>query len=485
MRRFYIALIIVLAVFTKCSNTQKNIPANPVAPSAKQVEYQKMETIGFIHFTVNTFTDKEWGFGDENPEIFNPSQLDVEQWVTTAKAAGLNELMLTAKHHDGFCLWPSKYTEHNIKNSPYKNGQGDIVREFVDACRKHGIKPGLYLSPWDRNHKDYGRPEYITYYHNQLNELLTEYGEINEIWFDGANGGDGYYGGANEMRKIDNKTYYQWDTTFALVKSLQPNIMIFSDAGPDVHWIGNEKGFAGETFWSTIDKDKLIIGGSDTKYLNTGDPNGTHWIVGQCDVSIRPGWFYHESEDSLVKPPLELVDIYYKSVGRNAVLLLNLPPDRRGLIHENDVESLMEFKKIIDETFDENLATNAKAFSKSTTRNFEAQNVLDNNIETYWASEQQVLPVEIDLKFTNDVVFDRLMIQEPIFLGQRISEFHVKALIDNKWEVISKGTTIGYKRILRTKKVKSKQVKLVITKANNTVALSNFGLYLSSEKENN
>ncbi|MBN2263239.1 MAG: alpha-L-fucosidase [Prolixibacteraceae bacterium] len=485
MSRYYFFLMFILIFFSKCFNSTENIPANKVLPSAKQFEYQQMETIGFIHFTINTFTNKEWGFGDENPSVFNPTRLDVEQWVITAKNAGLKELLLTAKHHDGFCLWPSKYTEHSIKNSPYKNGRGDIVREFVDACKKHNIKAGLYLSPWDRNHKDYGNPQYINYYRNQLRELLSNYGSINEIWFDGANGGDGFYGGAYETRKIDNKTYYQWDSTFALVKELQPDIMIFSDAGPDVHWIGNEKGFAGETFWSTINQNKLIIGASDTKYLNTGDPNGTHWIVGQCDVSIRPGWFYHQHEDSLVKTANQLVDIYYKSVGRNAVLLLNLPPDHRGLIHENDVAALNEFKQIIDETFSNNMASKAKAIAKNSVRNFEVKNILDNNIETYWASQQQALPVEISLSFKNEIEFDRIMLQEPVHLGQRISEFKVDALVNGQWETLYQGTTIGYKRLLRTKQTKSKQVKLVVTKANNNVALSSFGIYQSSEKEYN
>ncbi len=299
---------------------------SPVLPSPEQLAYQQMEMVGFIHFTVNTFTDKEWGYGDEDPAVFNPTALDAEQWVLAAKAGGMKQLILTAKHHDGFCLWPSEYTEHSVKASPYKDGKGDIVREFVDACRKHGLKVGLYLSPWDRNHKDYGNQEYIIYYRNQLRELLTNYGEINEIWFDGANGGDGYYGGDNCERHVDKLTYYDWPNTIQLVKELQPGIKIFSDAGPDIRWVGNEHGFAGETFWSTISTENLVIGASDPAYLNRGDPMGDQWIIGQCDVSIRPGWFYHASEDSLVKSPQELVDIYYKSVGRNGVLLLNCPP---------------------------------------------------------------------------------------------------------------------------------------------------------------
>ena len=346
-----IAITCALALSTTTESSAQPLAPLKVVPSYEQQAYQQLETIGFIHFSINTFTGKEWGYGDESPALFNPTALNAEQWVIAAKEGGLKELILTTKHHDGFCLWPSAYTEHSVKNSPYKNGKGDVVREFVDACHKHGMKVGFYLSPWDRNHADYGKPEYITYYKNQLTELLTQYGKVDEMWFDGANGGDGYYGGARESRTIDRETYYQWETIFNLVKKLQPGILIFSDAGPDIRWVGNEHGYAGETFWSTIDKSKLVIGASDSDYLNVGDPNGNAWLIGQCDVSIRPGWFYHPEQDTMVKTPLQLVDLYYKSVGRNGVLLLNLPPDKRGLIHETDVASLKAYKSIIDSTF--------------------------------------------------------------------------------------------------------------------------------------
>jgi len=486
----YVIFTVALNILAGCDykyTQHSDIKPNDVVPTSNQLAYQQMEMIGFIHFTVNTFTDKEWGFGDENPKIFNPDQLNAEQWVTTAKSAGFKELILTAKHHDGFCLWPSKYTEHCIKNSKYKNGQGDIVREFVDACKKHGMKVGLYLSPWDRDHKDYGKPEYITYYRNQLIELLTQYGEINEIWFDGANGGDGYYGGANEVRKIDSRTYYDWDSTFALVKKLQPNITISSDAGPDVHWIGNEKGYAGNTFWSTINKDKLIIGNSDPGYLNSGYPEGRYWITGQCDVSIRPGWFYHKAEDRSVKSPQELVDIYYKSVGRNSVLLLNLPPDERGLIHEHDVDSLKAFKKIIYETFSVNLAEGANVTAnnyRSNDEDFCPEKVLDNDLKTYWATDDPVIPAELTVSFDEEKRFDRIMIQEPVHLGQRIIKFQIEVQHNNEWQRVYEGTTIGYKRLIRINPVKASKVKLKILQANNTVAISNFGLFLSSDKEN-
>jgi len=434
----------------------------PVKPTSLQVEYQKMEMVGFIHFTINTFTDKEWGYGDEDPAWFDPEELDTEQWVRVARDAGMKELILTAKHHDGFCLWPSQFTQHSIKYSPYKEGKGDLVRAFVEACRKYGLKAGLYLSPWDRNHPGYGTPDYITYYRNQLQELLTGYGEINEIWFDGANGGDGYYGGANEERRIDRKTYYDWPGTIKLVKELQPDIKIFSDAGPDIRWVGNEHGFAGETFWSTISDDRLVIGDSDPAYLNTGDPEGNRWIIGQCDVSIRPGWFYHASEDTRVKSPQQLVDIYYKSVGRNGVLLLNLPPDRRGLIHENDVKSLMEFRGIIDETFASDLAAGA---------------VLRDLNRTSTTAEYL-------LELENRVFFDRILLQEPIEEGQRISRFRVEAeTSDGAWEELTMGTTIGYKRLLRIPTVSAGRIRVVVEEATHPPSIARVGLYSSSDRE--
>jgi alpha-L-fucosidase len=441
----------------------KGIPQSaPIKPTSLQVEYQQMELVGFIHFTINTFTDKEWGYGDEDPQWFNPGELDTEQWVKVASDAGMKELILTAKHHDGFCLWPSAYTEHSIKNTPYKEGKGDVVREFVEACRKHGLKAGLYLSPWDRNHPDYGSPAYITYYRNQLRELLTGYGEINEIWFDGANGGDGYYGGANEERRIDRKTYYDWPGTIKLVKELQPDIKIFSDAGPDIRWVGNEHGFAGETFWSTISDDRLVIGASDPAYLNTGDPEGNRWIIGQCDVSIRPGWFYHPDEDNRVKSPQQLADIYYKSVGRNGVLLLNLPPDRRGLIHENDVTNLKEFRRILDETFDRDLAAHA---------------LLRESKKTDTAAEYL-------LELESRTLFDRILLQEPIREGQRVSGFRVEMEgKDGAWDLLARGTTIGYKRILRIPPVSAARLRVVVEQAIHPPSIARVGLYKASDSE--
>lgn len=481
MRKLY--LLITLAIYYMACNIVpkgNHITKNAVVPTERQAQYQEQELIGFIHFTINTFTDREWGNGDESPALFNPTQLDVEQWVRTAKEVGLKELILTAKHHDGFCLWPSRYTEHSIKNSPYKNGKGDIVKEFTDACKKYNIKAGLYLSPWDRNHAAYGKPEYITYYRNQLTELLTNYGDIAEYWVDGANGGTGYYGGANEERIIDRKTYYDWDSTFHLAKKLQPDILIFSDAGPDIHWIGNEKGFAGETFWSMMDLNRVYIGTPETDYLNSGDPNGTSWVVGECDVSIRPGWFYHAKEDDAVKTPQQLIDIYYKSVGRNAVLLLNIPPDRRGLLHEKDVENLKAFRSILDETFETNLTKGAKVVANTGTA---ASRILDENNAAFWMADDNMRKADITIELNKSVTFDRILLQEPIRYGQRISKFNIQAEINGKWQDIAGGTTIGHKRLLRIDPVTASTIKIQILDANNTPMLSNFGLYKASEKE--
>ncbi|MBN1561562.1 alpha-L-fucosidase [candidate division KSB1 bacterium] len=479
----FLYILCVLLFATTISCEAADIPPNPVVPSPQQIEYQKMEIIGFIHYTVNAFTDKEWGYGSESPEIFAPSELDVEQWVRAAQAGGMKQLILTAKHHDGFCLWPSDFTDHSIANSPYKNGEGDIVRELSEACARAGLKFGVYLSPWDRHHADYARPPYITYYRNQLRELLTNYGVIAEMWFDGANGGDGWYGGANERRTIDRKTYYDWPVTWALVKELQPNVLIFSDAGPDIRWIGNERGIAGETCWSMFDRSKVAVGDADQRYLNTGDPHGPHWVVGECDVSIRPGWFYHAAEDDQVKTPQQLVDLYYQSVGRNATLLLNLPPDRRGLIHERDVESLRAFKAILDETFKINLAAGATAQSTSQWSFTSPAYVVDEDADSHWAAEPDDAKPILTLDLGGEKTFDRLMIQEPIRLGQRIAQFTVEAYIDGGWQEIAAATTIGYKRLLRTQPITTAHVRIKILDANNTPAISNIGLFKASPLE--
>ncbi len=373
---------------------QKNVaPPLPVGavPSEAQLAWHEMEMNAFVHFTTNTFTDKEWGYGDESEKVFHPTQSDPKQWITTLKAAGFKGVILTCKHHDGFCLWPSKFTEHSVKNSPWKNGKGDVVKEVTDACKEAGLKFGVYLSPWDRNRADYGTPSYVDYYRNQLNEIFTNYGPVFEMWFDGANGGDGFYGGSKEKRKINGATYYNWPKTLDLVRSFNPNIIFFSDAGPGVRWVGNERGEAGETNWCTISTDTLFAGKPGIeKLLNEGAENGTHWVPAETDVSIRPGWFYHAKEDTLVKSAQRLFEIYLTSVGRGSTLLLNVPPDRRGLIHENDMKSLQGFRALLDTEFKTNLATRASISADSYRggdKKFAAKNLIDASKETYWATD--------------------------------------------------------------------------------------------------
>jgi alpha-L-fucosidase len=453
-------------------------PFGPV-PTPRQLRWHEMEFYGFVHFTVNTFTDKEWGYGDESEAVFNPTDFDADQIVATAKDAGMKGLILTAKHHDGFCLWPSQYTEHSVKNSAWKNGKGDVVRDLSDACRKQGLRFGIYLSPWDRNHKDYARPEYITYYRNQLRELLTQYGEIFTVWFDGANGGDGFYGGARETRKIDARTYYDWDNTRRIVRDLMPMAVMFSDAGPDFRWVGNENGVAGDPCWATLNAAGRYPGGSSDG-LNSGERPGTDWIPAECDVSIRPGWFYHAKEDARVKSPAQLLDIYYKSVGRGACLNLNIPPDRRGHIHEDDVRSLREFQRIVQATFAENLAAQAR-FKASNTRGqskeFAAENLVRAQHGTYWATDDSVTTPELVLEFSHPITFNVISLREYLPLGQRIEAFALDQWQNDNWVEFAKGTSIGNRRLLRVGNVTSNKVRLRITRASVCPDLCEFGLF--------
>ena len=461
-------------------------PAMPVVPSEAQVAYTRMEYIGFVHWGLNTWTDREWGYGDESPDLFDPTAFDANQWARVASDAGMGELILTAKHHDGFTLWPSAHTEHSVAASPWMNGEGDVVREFVDAARAHDVKVGLYLSPWDRNHADYGTPAYIDYYRAQLTELLSDYGDITELWVDGANGGDGYYGGAREERRIDRETYYDWPNTVALAKSLQPDLLIFSDAGPDIRWMGNERGFAGETNWSTLDRGSVVIGAADEAYLNSGDPEGPDWVVPLCNTSIRPGWFYHEDQDGDVKSPQVLMDLWYRSVGRNCVLLLNIPPDRRGLFHENDVAVLREFRRILDETFDEDLASGGSATATSVRGDhpdYAAARVLDGDPDTFWAPDDGVDLPTIEIEFGGPVEFDRILLAEPIRLGQRVSAFAVEARVDGMWTPIADATTIGAKRVLRLPRTSADAVRVRILGSRAVPALSSVELYRASADE--
>lgn len=478
------SIVILLAVVTLSCKQKPVIVAPSVVgptPSESQLAWQEMETNAFIHFTTNTFTGKEWGYGDERPAIFNPSAFDAGQWIKTLKDAGFKGVILTCKHHDGFCLWPSKYTEHSVKNSPFKQGQGDVVKEVSEACKREGLKFGVYLSPWDRNRADYGSPPYVEYYRNQLQELFKAYGPVFEMWFDGANGGDGFYGGAKETRKINGSTYYDWPTTLKMVEGLEPNILFFSDAGPDIRWVGNEKGIAGETNWNTITPDTLFAGKAGiSDLLNTGNENGTHWIPAEVDVSIRPGWFYHAEEDAAVKTPQQLFDIYLTSVGRGSTLLLNVPPDRRGLFHENDVQALKGWKALMDSTFKTNLALNVNTEASSFRGEspiFSSDNTTDGNKETYWATDDNVTTGSIEVLFNQPSPMKYLVIQEYIKLGQRIKSFTVEAWKDNGWKPVARATTIGYKRILKLDSVDSNKLRINITSSKACPLISNIEIY--------
>jgi alpha-L-fucosidase len=476
------SLILFSLAIISCSKKEVPPPAPMEAvPSANQLGWHKMEMNAFVHFTTNTFTGKEWGYGDESPSIFNPTDYDAEQWVKTFKETGFKGVILTCKHHDGFCLWPSAYTEHSVKNSPWLNGQGDVVRDVSNACKKYGLKFGVYLSPWDRNHAEYGTLAYIEYYRNQLKELFTTYGPVFEMWFDGANGGDGYYGGAREKRSINGGMYYDWPTTLDLVRSMEPDVIFFSDAGPGVRWVGNERGVAGETNWNTITADTLFAGKPGIeKLLNEGSENGTKWIPAEVDVSIRKGWFYHAEEDTLVKSPQQLFDIYLSSVGRGSTLLLNIPPDRRGLIHENDVAALKGFKELLDQRFKTNLALNKEVIASSwrgESNKYVPFNLIDDSEETYWATDDEIntASIEIDLLEKNEINY--IVLQEYIPLGQRIKSFSIEVMEGEQWKKVASATTIGYKRIIKIDPTTTSKVRINIENSKACPVISNIAIY--------
>lgn len=447
-------LLLCLCLYT---NSRASQPCGPL-PTAQQLEWQKMETYAFIHYSINTYTDQEWGYGNEDPNLFNPEHLDAEQWVKVCKAAGMKGIIFTAKHHSGFCLWPSEFTEYSVKNSPWRQGKGDVVKELQEACEKHGLKFAVYVSPWDRNHADYGNPEYIKYFRNQLRELLTNYGDMFEIWFDGANGGTGWYGGADEKRKIDKSSYYDWGNTFEIVRELQPDAVIWNDGGlrGDLRWVGTEKGFVGQPNWS------LLMAEGDVPFLQLhhGVENGDKWVPGEVDTSIRPGWFYHKKQDSKVKTLKELMDIYYKSVGRNANLLLNFPVRPDGLIDTNDSIMAEAFGKYIKELYKNDLAKNAE--------------LVHSDNEWILSLPQ---PEEIN----------RIILQEPIEQGQRVKSFRLEAYVDGRWIEIKDEllpeeddlTTIGYKRIICFPALTTDKIRLIVTDSKCEPLISKIGIYMA------
>ncbi len=456
------------------------VPLLPV-PTPEQLAWHEMEMNAFVHFSINTFTNKEWGMGNEDPKLFNPSAFDASQWTSALKDAGFKGLILTAKHHDGFCLWPSQFTKHSVRHSPFKGGNGDIVGEVKAACSKDGLKFGIYVSPWDRNHAEYGRPEYVEYYRKQLKELFLNYGPLFEMWFDGANGGDGYYGGANEIRRINGRTYYDWPGTINMVNQLQAGVIFFSDAGPGVRWVGNERGIAGTTNWNTITTDTLFAGKAGIEQLlNTGSPDGKHWVPAEVDVSIRPGWFFHAEENARVKSPEELFAIYLSSVGRGSTLLLNIPPDRRGLFHEKDLASLKGFREILDRELGKNLAKNAKITSEHSrggSKKFAVTNLTDGNKDSYWATDDEVLEGNFTIELGKAVPVKYVLLQEYIQLGQRVKSFSIEIWENEKWSLVHEGTTIGYKTIVLLDKKATNKIRVNILGSKACLVLSNVEVY--------
>jgi len=456
MRSFLIAMLLV------CSQdmlTQVQPCALPM-PTENQLRWQEMEMYAFIHYSLNTYTDQEWGFGNEDPKIFNPSQLDCRQWARVCKLAGMRGIIFTAKHHCGFCMWPSEYTEYSVKNSPWKDGKGDVVGELAQACREEGLEFAVYLSPWDRNHPEYGRPAYVEYFRNQLRELLTNYGDIFEVWFDGANGGDGWYGGANEVRKIDRTTYYEWPETYKMIRQLQPKCLIWNDGSDrgDLRWVGTEAGNVGETNWSMLNK----TGPVPYEQLHYGLENGDSWVPGETNTSIRPGWFYHETENEHVKSLSKLMDTYYKSVGRNSTLLLNFPIAPNGRIHPNDSLRGIAFKKMIDEVFKTDLALEAK---------------------------KETQGLETVITFRQPTIFNRFVAEEDIRFGQRVKKFSLDALVNGQWQqlkdaLVENGdglTTIGHRRIISFPTIKASQLRFTILDSKCDPVIKRTSVYLAPE----
>jgi alpha-L-fucosidase len=462
-------------------------PYGPL-PTAAQLKWHEMEMYCLIHFGANTYLDHEWGYGDEDPALVNPVQFDAKQIVGAAKAGGFKGIVVVAKHHDGLCLWPTKTTTHNISQSKWKNGKGDIIREYQQACDALGMKLGIYCSPWDRNNPAYGSPAYLEIYRNQLKELYSNYGPLFTSWHDGANGGSGYYGGARESRSIDRTTYYDWDSSWGITRRMQPGAVIFGDVGPDTRWVGNEEGHAGETCWATYtpvapDEGKKPANGYVRAELATeGTRNGKYWMPAECDVPIRPGWFYHASQNAQVKTPSELLDLYYESVGRGADLDLGLSPDQRGLLNESDVAALKGFGQLVRKTFAVNLAAGAKLTASNIRGGnktaYGPQLLLDNNRYSYWATDDSVTTPQLILDLGGNKTFNVIRLRENIKLGQRIDSVAVDMLKNSAWQEIATATSIGANRLIRLDHaVTGNKLRLRITGAPVAIALSDIGLF--------
>ena len=462
-----------MALFSSCV-MQAPAPFG-VVPTQAQVEWQQNEFTMFVHFGPNTFTGAEWGSGQEKADIFNPTALDCGQWAAVAKAAGLKGIILTAKHHDGFCLWPNPVSSHTVAQSTWKDGKGDILKELSEACREHDLKFGVYISPWDRNDPHYGTDAYNDVFVQTLEHALGSYGEVFEQWFDRACGE-----GPNGKLQV-----YDWPLFNSTVHKMQPDAIIFSDYGPGCRWVGNESGAAGRTCWSTIDVNEDFTGPELTRWnLNEGIKGGNTWAAAETDVSIRPGWFWRESENSKVKSLQHLLKIYYESVGRNSVLLLNVPADTRGLIHEVDSTRLMELRAALDEIFSVDLSEGAKVEADNVRgglRRFKAQNLLVPDYDRYWATDDDITKVSFVVTLPEARTFNRVQLQEYIPLGQRVSAFTIEALTEEgSWQPIARETTIGYKRIVHVPTTTTTAVRVNVEESEACPVLNGFALFMDN-----
>ena len=472
------ASCLLVGCLSSCSSVEAPSAIAPV-PTPEQIEWQKMENYAFVHFGLNTFNDLEWGYGNTPAETFNPTQLDCEQWVRIIKQAGLKGVILTAKHHDGFCLWPTETVDYNISKSPYKDGKGDMVRELSEACRKHNLKFGLYLSPWDRHHAEYGREGYQKVYHAQINELISNYGPLFEFWFDGANGGNGWYGGTNETRSINPNQYYGYEEARRMIKEKHPDAMIFGGSVPDIRWIGNEQGWAGETCWSMYDEKKA----GHYRESQWGMEDAAQWLPGECDVSIRPGWFYHHREDHQVKSVPKLVDLYYRSVGHNSNFLLNFPIALTGQIHPTDSARAVEWYHTLQNELKTNLLKGIAPQATNTRGGqFGAEKVSDGNWNSYWATQDSVHTGALTFNLPAGTAINRVMIQEYIPLGQRVKAFELEVKTNNEWKAVETSdslTTVGYKRLVRFKTTQADALRIRFTQSRGPLCINNVEAFLA------